>query len=289
MNEFEYLRPNDLDETLTVLASCGGKAKVLAGGTDLVLLLQQGLVKPSLVIDITTIPELNFIGEEDGYVKIGAATKMRDIETSRIVRARIPMLAEDAQLLGEIAVRNMATIGGNLVNASPAADTAPPLLVLEASVKVRKAQSERTIKLSDFFLNVKKTVLAPEELLTEVTIPIPPHRTGGAFFRLAKRGGNVISIVSAAALIGLNGKTCSVARIAMGSVAPTPIRIKSAEKLLQGGEPTEERIRAAAQKASEEIRPISDIRASAEYRKETSRVYARKAMEEALKRAKVAS
>ena len=289
MNEFEYLRPNDLDETLTVLARCGAKAKVLAGGTDLVLLLQQGLVKPSHIIDISTIPELNFIREENGYVKIGAATKMRDIETSRIVRAKIPMLAEDAQLLGEIGVRNMATIGGNLANASPAADTAPPLLVLDASVKVRKAQSERTIKLSDFFLNVKKTVLAPEELLTEVTIPIPPHKTGGAFFRLAKRGGNVISIVSAAALIGLNGKTCSVARIAMGSVAPTPIRIKSAEKLLEGAEPTEKAIHAAAQKASEEIRPISDIRASAEYRKETGRVYARKAMEEALKRAKVAS
>jgi len=285
MNEFEYSRPNSLDEALTALANCGGKGRILAGGTDLVLLLQQGLVKPSHLIDISTVPELNFIREENGYVKIGAATKMRDIEKSGIVRAKIPMLAEDAQLLGEIGIRNLATIGGNLANASPAADTAPPLLVLDASVKVRKALSERTVRLSDFFLHVKKTVLEPDELLTEVAIPIPPKKTGGAFFRLAKRGGNVISIVSAAALIALNGKTCSIARIAMGSVAPTPIRIRTAEKMLEGIEPTEETIRAAAQKASEEIRPISDIRASAEYRKETSKVYVRKALEEALKRA----
>jgi len=289
MNEFEYLRPNNLDEALTALAGCSGKGRVLAGGTDLVLLLQQGLVKPSRIIDISNIPELSFIREEDGCLKIGAATKMRDIETSRSVRAKIPMLAEDAQLLGEIGVRNLATIGGNLCNASPAADTAPPLLVLDASVKVKKAESERTLKLSDFFLHVKKTVLGPDEILTEVTIPIPPHNAGGAFFRLAKRGGNVISIVSAAALIVLNGKVCSLARIAMGSVAPTPIRIKSAEKMLEGMEPTEATIRAAAQKAAEEIRPISDIRASAEYRKETGRVYVRKAVEEALKRAKVRS
>ena len=286
MNEFEYSRPNSLDEALTVLANCGGKGRVLAGGTDLVLLLRQGLVKPSHLIDISTVPELNFIREEDGYVKIGAATKMRDIEKSGIVRTKIPMLAEDAQLLGEIGIRNLATIGGNLANASPAADTAPPLLVLDTNVKVRKALSERTVRLSDFFLHVKKTVLEPDELLTEVVVPIPPKKAGGAFFRLAKRGGNVISIVSAAALIVLNGKTCSIARIAMGSVAPTPIRIRTAEKMLEGIEPTEETIRAAAQKASEEIRPISDIRASAEYRKETSKVYVRKALEEALKRAK---
>lgn len=196
------------------------------------------------------------------------------------------MFAEASQLVGEIGIRNIATIGGNLANASPAADSAPPLLVLDASLKIRKGEAERTIKLNEFFLHVKKTVLAPDELVTEVKIPIPPTKSGGAFFRLAKRGGNIISIVSAAAFLSMNGKVCSVARIAMGSVAPTPIRIKGAEKVLEGAEPTEENIRAAAQKAFDEIKPISDIRASAEYRKDTSRVYVRKAIQEALKRAK---
>lgn len=286
MDEFEYLRPTNLGETLSYLSSYGGKSKVLAGGTDLVLLLQQGIMKPTHIIDISNVPELSYIREEDGHLRIGAATKMRDIEISKLVRARIPMFAEASQLVGEIGIRNIATIGGNLANASPAADSAPPLLVLDASLKIRKGEAERTIKLNEFFLHVKKTVLAPDELVTEVKIPIPPTKSGGAFFRLAKRGGNIISIVSAAAFLSMNGKVCSVARIAMGSVAPTPIRIKGAEKVLEGAEPTEENIRAAAQKAFDEIKPISDIRASAEYRKDTSRVYVRKAIQEALKRAK---
>jgi carbon-monoxide dehydrogenase medium subunit len=285
MNDFEYLRPTNLDETLSCLSNYGGKSKLLAGGTDLVLLLQQGLVQPSHIIDISNVSELNYIREEDGHLKVGAATKMRDIETSELVRGKVPLLAEASQLVGEIGVRNIATIGGNLANASPAADSAPPLLVLDASVKVRKSGSQRTIKLTDFFLHVKKTVLAPDELMTEVDVPIPPTHSGGAFFRLAKRGGNIISIVSAGAFLALKGKTCSVARIAMGSVAPTPIRIKSAEKTLEGAEPTPERIRTAAQNAFDEVKPITDIRASAEYRRDTSRVYVRKAIEAALSRA----
>ena len=286
MNEFEYLRPSNLNEALTYLSEYNGQSRILAGGTDLVLLLQQGLMQPTHIIDITNVPELNYIREEDGHLRIGAATKMRDIETSKLVRAKVPMLADASQLVGEIGVRNVATIGGNLANASPAADSAPPLLVLDASLKVRSAKGERSVRLTDFFVHVKKTVLAPDELVTEVDVQIPPPKSGGAFFRLAKRGGNVISIVSAGAFLTLSGKLCSVARIAMGSVAPTPIRIKSAEKALEGAEATDANIRSAAQKAFEEIKPISDIRASAEYRRDTSRVYVRKAIEEALKRAK---
>ena len=285
MDEFEYLRPTNLDDTLSYLKDYAGKSKLLAGGTDLVLLLQQGLLHPSHIIDISRVPELNYIRQEDGHLKIGAATKMRDIELSDLVRSKAPLLAEASQLVGEIGVRNIATIGGNLANASPAADSAPPLLVLDASLKVRNSNSERTIRLTDFFLHVKKTVLSPDELVTEVDVPIPPSHSGGAFFRLAKRGGNIISIVSAGAFLALKGKVCSVARIAMGSVAPTPIRIKSAERTLEGAEPTPEKIRAAAQKAFDEIKPITDIRASAEYRRDTSRVYVRKAIEEALVRA----
>ena len=289
MNEFEYSRPDTVNEVLEALENHGGNAKVIAGGTDLVLLLQQNLVNPTHIIDISSTPELRYIQEEDGFLRIGAATNMRDIETSRTVRTKVPVLAESAQLVGEIGVRNIATLGGNLVNASPAADSAPPLLVLDASLTLKSSKSQREVRLSDFFLHVKKTILQPDELVTEVTVPIPTRNSGAAFFRLAKRGGNVISVVSAAALLTLNGKTCSKARIAMGSVAPTPIRLRRVEKTLEGSEPTDNIITAAARQALDEIKPISDLRASAEYRQETSRVYVGKAIKEALRRARIMS
>ena len=289
MKDFEYTRPNDLDEALVLLGNLREGAKIIAGGTDLVPLMREDLVTPSHVIDISNLPDLDFIKEEKGLIRIGAATRMRTIEQSPIVKAKIPLLAETAQLVGEIGVRNIATIGGNLVNASPAADSAPPLLTLGASVKIRKLKTERTIKLQEFFVHVKKTVLQPDELMTEVQIPIPPPRSGGFFIRLAKRGGNIISIVSSAAFLALKGNVCSQARIAMGSVAPTPIRIPDAEKVLEGAEPTEERIQTAAEKVLGSIKPISDVRASAEYRKETSKILVKRSLEEALKRARSGS
>jgi carbon-monoxide dehydrogenase medium subunit len=286
LKEFEYTRPNDLDEALGLLERHRERAKIIAGGTDLVPLMRENLVTPSHVIDISNLSDLDFIREDEGFIRIGAATRMRTIELSPVVKARIPMLAETAQLVGEIGVRNIATLGGNLVNASPAADSAPPLLTLGASVKIRKLKTEKTVRLQEFFVHVKKTVLQSDELMTEVQVPIPPPRNGGAFIRLAKRGGNIISIASAAAFLALKGNVCNLARIAMGSIAPTPIRIQAAEEILERAEPTEERIRTAAEKALENIKPISDVRASAEYRRETSRILVSRALEEALKRAR---
>jgi carbon-monoxide dehydrogenase medium subunit len=195
------------------------------------------------------------------------------------------MFAEAAQLVGEIGVRNIATIGVNIVNASPAADSAPPLLTLDASVIIKSQKNQKTLKLTDFFVHVKKTVLQLDELVTEITIPIPGQNSGGAFQRLAKRGGNIISIVSAAALIILNKGVCSTARIAMGSVAPTPIRLHEVEKMLEGSELTEQRIWNAADKVKDVIKPISDVRASAEYRSDTSPVLVRRVIQEACDRA----
>lgn len=286
MKEFEYTRPNDVDEALGLLGRVAEGAKILAGGTDLIPLMRENLVKPRHIIDISNLHDLDFIKQEDDMIRIGAATKMRTIERSATVQSKIPMLAEAAQLVGEIGVRNIATIGGNLVNASPAADSAPPLLTLDASVKIRKLNGERMIRLEKLFVHVKKTTLMPDELMTEVQVPIPPAKSGGYFLRLAKRGGNIISIVSAAAFLTLKGNVCSIARIAMGSVAPTPIRIPEAEKVLEGSEPTEERIRTAAERAAGSIKPISDVRASAEYRRETSKILAARVLEEALNRAR---
>lgn len=287
MKEFDYTRPVDLNEALDLLGSSGERAKIIAGGTDLVPLMREHIIAPTHIIDISNLSELDFIKEEKDHIRIGAATKMRTIERSPIVLSKIPMLAEAAQLVGEIGVRNIATIGGNLANASPAADSAPPLLTLDASVKIRRMNEERTIKLEKLFLHVKKTTLQPNELMTEVQVPIAPPHSGGYFIRLAKRGGNIISIVSAAAFLALKGNLCNVARIAMGSVAPTPIRLPDAGKVLEGSEPSKDRIRMAAERAVASIKPISDVRASAEYRRETSKTLVARALEEALKRARV--
>jgi CO/xanthine dehydrogenase FAD-binding subunit len=286
MREFDYTRPDDLIGALQLLEDLREKAKVIAGGTDLLPLLREDIFIPTHVVDISSLAELNFIREESGFIKIGAATKMRSIEKSEIVQRRIPMFADAAQLVGEIGVRNIATLGGNLVNASPAGDTAPPLLVLGASVTLRNSRTERTIRLENFFVHVKKTIVQPDELLTEIKIPIPPSGSGGSFLRLAKRGGNIISIVSAAALLSLKNNVCKTVRIAMGSVAPTPIRIQSAEAILEGSEPTETKIREAAEKIKQAIKPISDVRASDEYRRETGVILVRRVLEEACKQAR---
>ena len=286
MREFDYERPDNLDNALELLASLRDKAKVIAGGTDLLPLLREDMLIPTHIVDISRLAELNFIRKEERLIRIGAATNMRSIEQSDIVRQTIPMLADAAQLVGEIGVRNLATLGGNLANASPAGDSAPPLLVLDASATIRNRKTERTIRLADFFLHVKKTILRPDELLTEIKIPIPPQHSGGAFLRLAKRGGNIISIVSAAAFMSIDNGLCKTVRIAMGSVAPTPIRIPVAERILEGSAPSETKIREAAEKVKETIKPISDVRASAEYRKETGVTLVRRALEQAYMKTK---
>ncbi len=286
MREFDYERPDNLDNALELLANLRDKAKVIAGGTDLLPLLREDMLIPTHIVDISRLAELNFIRKEERLIRIGAATNMRSIEQSDIVRQTIPMLADAAQLVGEIGVRNLATLGGNLANASPAGDSAPPLLVLDASATIRNRKTERTIRLADFFLHVKKTVLQPDELITEIKIPIPSQHSGGAFLRLAKRGGNIISIVSAAAFMSIDNGLCKTVRIAMGSVAPTPIRIPVAERILEGSAPTETKIREAAEKVKETIKPISDVRASAEYRKETSVTLVRRVLEQAYMKTK---
>ena len=281
MREFDYERPDNLDSALELLGNLRDKAKIIAGGTDLLPLLREDLLSPTHIVDIGSLTELNFIRKDEQLIRIGAATKMRSIEESDVVRREIPMFADAAQLIGEIGVRNLATLGGNLANASPAGDTAPPLLVLDASATIRSREAERTIPLEDFFVHVKKTILKPDEILTEIKIPIPPRNSGAAFLRLAKRGGNIISIVSAAALMALDNGVCKTVRIAMGSVAPTPIRIPTVERVLKGAKITETKIREAAEKTRDSIKPISDVRASAEYRKETSVVIVRRALEQA--------
>jgi carbon-monoxide dehydrogenase medium subunit len=281
---FEYYAARTLQETLSLIEKSGSEAKLIAGGTDLVPLLKLRLVTPRYLVDIGHLGELDFVKLDGKLLRIGALTKHRTLERSPLILERAYILAEAAIQIGSPQIRNMGTVGGNLVNASPCSDTATPLLALGANLKLVKSGGERVVALDEFFLHVKKTVLQNDELLTEVQIPEQPPGTVGAFIKVGRRAGHELSVVSVAASITMDKNVCRSSRIALGSVAPTPIRVKKAESFLVGKSLEEHTINEASEIASQEIRPISDVRASAEYRRDVSKVIVQMAINKAIER-----
>lgn len=285
MRPFEYLTPRNMAEALSLLEEVGQEAKVVAGGTDLIPSLRLRLVSCKYLVDIRQLRELEFVESTGGkLLRIGALTKHATLERSPPVREMAYVLAEAAAQIGSPQIRNMGTVGGNLANASPCSDTATPLLAIGADLKLMRSSGERLIPLDDFFLDVKRTALQSDELLTEVRIPLPPQGTGCAFIKVGRRAGPDLALVSAATTITMEKDVCRSIRIALGSVAPTPIRAKKTESFLIGRTLENRIIGDASEIASEEIRPISDIRASAEYRKEISRVIVDLAIKKAMAR-----
>jgi carbon-monoxide dehydrogenase medium subunit len=280
---FEYFEPTTTEETVGLLAKYGEQATILAGGTDLFIKMKQGLIEPKVII---RVKQPSFIDEKPDGWHIGAATKFRTIEKCESIIRKFPALIEAVRLIGSVQIRYMATLGGNLCNASPAADTAPPLLTTGAEVKIIGPRGSRTVDLKEFFLGPGKTVLTKSELLTEVHIPPFRERTGTAFIRLSRASMDIAKISIAVMLqLDENNKIVS-AKIALGSVAPTPIMANKASEILVGKNLTAEILSRAANTVAEEIRPITDIRGTAEYRKDVSHVIARDALELAHKRAK---
>jgi carbon-monoxide dehydrogenase medium subunit len=278
---FEYFEPKTPEETAALLAKYKD-ATILAGGTDLFIKMKQGLIEPKVII---RVKQPSFIEERPDGFHIGAATKLRTIEKSEAVIAKFQALFEAIRVIGSVQIRHMATLGGNICNASPAADTAPPLLVMGAEVKILGANGTRTVALKDFFLGPGKTVLSKSEILTEVHIPTPRPHTGTSFIRLSRASMDIAKISIAVMLHLDTNKRISDARIALGSVAPTPIMASKSADLLKGNRLTRETLNRASQSVAEEIRPITDIRGTAEYRKEVSHVIARDAIELANRRA----
>jgi len=279
---FEYLEPNTLEEAVAILSKYGDEAVVLAGGTDLFVKMKQALIEPKYVV---RIKQPNFIDEKPDGVHVGAATKLRTIEKSDIIVTKFPALYEAVKLIGSVQIRCMATIGGNLCNASPAADTAPPLMVLAAKLKILGKHGVGTVPVEDFFLGPGKSVLGKAEILTEVHIPYQREHTGMSFVRLSRASMDIAKISIAALLVLDESKKVSAARIALGSVAPTPVMAHEAEKLLIGNSFSKEIVSRVAEKAADEIRPITDIRGTAEYRKQVANVIARDALESAYRMA----
>lgn len=277
---FSLHRPRALREALKLLKELED-ARPIAGGTDLIPTMREGALRVRNLVDLTQIGELGGIWEDGGEIHIGAATTLSQLEGSKLIAERAPALWRAASSVGSVQIRNLGTIGGNLCNASPAADTAPPLLTLNAVLEIASEDGMRMMPLQGLFAGPKLTTLKPWELLTQVRFRIPPEDAGMSFQKLGRRRGHTISIVNASAYLELEGETCRDVRIALGSVAPTPIRMWEAEELMRGRRMTEELIKEAAAACQKLIKPIDDLRASADYRREMSKVLVRRALREA--------
>jgi len=292
VKDFTYLAPSTVAEALGLLAEHQGKAKVLAGGTDLMLQLQDGLFTPDFVIDVRRIPELNTLEfDAQAGLTLGAATALRRIETSQVVLDKYPHLATGAREIGSIQIRNLGSVGGNICTATPSADIIPSLVSLEAVARIASVRGERAVPLESFFTGVRKTVLGPDELLVDLKIPAPAPRTSGVYIKLYTRPAMDLAMVGVAATITLGPGDSVIRRatVCLGAVAPTPIRVREAEQLLEGQAVTDALLAQAGQAAARAARPISDVRASAEYRREQCDLMTRRAIRQAVERAKNAA
>lgn len=282
---FEYLEPASVEEAISLLMEYEGKAKVIVGGTDLMVQMRRRMVRPQYIIDIGFIPGLDYISHDgNGWQRIGALTTIRALEKSPEINRSHPVISRAASQLASVAIRNVATLGGNLCNAAPSADMAPALIGLSATAKLMGPTGERIVLLEDFFTGPGSTVLGRGELLTEIQVPLSPPDTGGAYLKHGIRESIDLAIVGVAAVITLepaNG-VCQEVKIVLGAVAPTPMRARKAEEVLRNKVIDEQLINKCAETAAGEARPISDVRASQEYRKEMLRVFTRHAVTEAL-------
>ncbi|MBI4490299.1 MAG: xanthine dehydrogenase family protein subunit M [Deltaproteobacteria bacterium] len=277
----EIFQPTSIREASALLTEKGPGGHFLAGGTDLVIAIKEKGLVPNYIVDLKRIPALSGIREEpNGGFRIGALTTMREIETSPTIRKRYPFLALSAAEVGSIQIRNRATVGGNMANGTPSADVAPSLLVLEAKAKISSTNGERVIDLEGFFRGPGQTVMRPEEILTEILIPPTPPRLAGEYIKFSPREMMDLAYVGVAVALLLNGKEkrCEEVRIALGAVSPTPMRARKAEAILLNQILTEEIAERAGEEASRECRPISDVRSSAEYRREMVRVNTKRAL-----------
>jgi CO/xanthine dehydrogenase FAD-binding subunit len=283
---FEYIAPRSLEEACSLLAMHPGEAFPLAGGTDLLVKMKQRRSIPRYVINLKTIKNMDYItyDENDG-LRIGALATIQSLKNSVVVKRHCRILATGAGVESSVQIRNVATLGGNIANASPAADAPLALIALGASLVLARSGAEREVFLEDFFLGPGKTVLQPGEIIREIHVPPSSPRTGGAYLKHAMRRTD-IAIVSVAVVLTLADDLCHSIKIGLGSVAPTAFRARKAEALLTGKKITEELAYAAAQAAVQESRPIDDIRGYAEYRGKTILGITKQAIMQALQDAR---
>jgi len=285
VRRFELALPESLDDCLRLLAERGPETKLLAGGTDLLPQMKNSVLMPKRVIDLSGVARVKILESDAKGLRIGAAVPARQLEQDPRVRAGYVSVAESAALVGSLQVRNLATVGGNLCNAAPSADMAPPLVALEAQAVIAGPHGERRVALSDFFTGVRTTVLGPDELLVEIVAPAPGPHSGGSYIRHTPRRELDIAVVGVASQVTLANGVCAKARIALAAVAPTPVRATTAEAALEGRPLTPELIERAAELAAQGATPISDQRGSEDFRRHLVRILTRRTLTAALARA----
>jgi len=285
VRRFELALPESLDDCLRLLAQRGPETKLLAGGTDLLPQMKNSVVMPKRVIDLSGVARVKIVECDTKGLRIGAAVPARQVEQDPRVREGYAAVAESAALLGSVQVRNLATVGGNICNAAPSADMAPPLVALEAQAVIAGPKGERRVPLSDFFTGVRKTVVGPDELLVEIFVPAPGPHSGGSYIRHTPRRELDIAVVGVASQVTIANGVCAKARISLAAVAPTPVRATAAEAALEGKPLTPELIESAADLAGQAAKPISDQRGSADFRRHLVRILTRRTLTTALARA----
>jgi aerobic carbon-monoxide dehydrogenase medium subunit len=268
MRQFEYIEPSSIAETVALLARYGDRARVLAGGTDVLTALKEGWEHPEWIISLGRISDLATIryDEREG-LRIGALATVRSAETSPTVRSHYPALAAAAGTLASVQIRNLATVAGNLCRAAPSADMAPILVALQADVRLVGPTGERIVALGSFFIGPGRTVLSRDELLTEIRVPPPSPGAGAAYTKHSPRRAMDLAVVGVAVAMTLDGPLCRDARIVLGAVAPTPLRARLAEQSLIGQKATPALAEQVGRLAASEAQPISDVRGSAGYRR----------------------
>ena len=282
---FDYHAPGTLDEAVGLLERLGDEAKVLSGGQSLLPLLKLRLGDAGHLVDIGRIPGLTGIAEAGGFLRIGGATREADLERSDLIREKYPILLDTAAVIADPLVRNRATVGGNLAHGDPANDHPATMLALEAEVVARGPGGERTIPITRFFTGLFTTALAPAEILTEIRIPVPPARSGGAYVKLERKVGDYATAATAAQVtLGGQGE---IVRIGIGltNAGPTPIKATAAEEYLRGRQPDAAAIAEAARLAAEATSPSADRRGSVEYKRDMARVLTSRALARAVERA----
>jgi CO/xanthine dehydrogenase FAD-binding subunit len=301
MKKFEYLKPKTIDEAIALLNQYGKKAALIAGGTDVMVMIKQKTMAPDVLISLQGILGLDQI-RYDGNLRIGPMVTHRAIEKSELIRKQFSALADAVDVLGSIQIRNVATIGGNICTAAPSADTVSPLLVLNAQVKLKNIKSERTIPIYQFFTGPGETVMSQGEILTEIIIPKPLPNTGSAYWKLQRRQALDLPILGISVLLSLNkatitcsdllftnssistvlhsfeedGLVCKEVRIALGVAAPTPMRASKAENLLRGKKISDELLEEVAETAAKESQPRDTIRGEAWYRRDMIKVFVKR-------------